>query len=398
VAEPIAEFIEFLVMQRSQCRNVVIGAGAVGSAAAYHLARRGEPVLLLEQFALGHDRGSSHGAARITRHSYADAGYAQLMPVAFQAWKELEADAGESVYIRTGGVSICPAGVDYVSRVATNLADLRVPHRRMTGRQWNQVTSAFTVAASHDVVFEPDAGILAAARAVAIQIEVARAQGGERTRVLASTPVRRIDLDGASPVIVTDAMEITAERLIVAAGAWVKRLLPQLSVPLQVTRQQVLYFRPADLAPFQIGRFPVFIFMGETPQEAYYGMPGFQGLGVKVARHFGPEIDPDREDRTVGEEYREIVRGFLRSHIPALAAAPIDLTEVCLYTVAPDEQFVVDFLPGRHDVLVASPCSGHGFKFSCLIGNILAELATTGASARPLPTWALHSGAAQIAR
>src|SRR5271157_5184180 len=118
-------------MQRIETRNVIIGAGAMGSAAAYRLARRGEPVLLIEQFPLGHNRGSSHGAARITRHSYADPSYARLMPAAFQAWKELEADAGQSVYIRTGGVSFSPAGFDYVARVAANLESLGVPHRRM---------------------------------------------------------------------------------------------------------------------------------------------------------------------------------------------------------------------------------------------------------------------------
>ena len=221
--------------------------------------------------------------------------------------------------------------------------------------------------------------------------------GGDNTEVFTSTPVRRIDLEGASPVVVTDSQEIVAERLIVTAGAWVKRLLPQLPVPLQVTRQQVLYFRPADERPFQIGRFPVFIFMGEDLAYAFYGMPGLEGMGVKVARHSGPETDPDIEDRTVRDEYRNVVRGFLRNHIPALASAPIDLTETCLYTVAPDEHFIVDLLPGRTDVIVASPCSGHGFKFSCLIGKVLAELATTGESRSQISAWRLSGDAYPVA-
>src|SRR3954469_25394470 len=110
------------VMQQLHAQNVILGAGAMGSAAAYQLARRGEPVLLIEQFALGHDRGSSHGAARITRHSYADPHYARLMPEAFRAWRILEADAVQNLYLRTGGVSLCPPGVDYVARVAASLA------------------------------------------------------------------------------------------------------------------------------------------------------------------------------------------------------------------------------------------------------------------------------------
>ncbi len=120
-------------------------------------------------------------------------------------------------------------------------------------------------------------------------------------------------------------------------------------------------------------------------------MPEFLGMGVKVARHAGPEIDPDLDDRIVGQEYQSIVRRFLQGHIPLLADAPIDLTEICLYTVAPDEQFQVDFLPERTDVIVASPCSGHGFKFSCLIGKILADLATTGSTEIAIEAWRIRA-------
>jgi sarcosine oxidase len=377
-------------MERIETKHLIIGAGAMGAAVAYHLARRGEPVLLIEQFSLGHDRGSSHGAARITRHSYADARYARLMPAAFQAWRDLEADAGQPLYIRTGGVSFCDQGEDYVSQVAANLSEMGIPHRKFTGAEWNAVNPAFALPHSHDVVFEPDAGMLAAAKVVALQIELARCHGGARTQVLAGTPVREIDLGGARPVVITDTHAIAADRLIVAAGAWVKSLLPALPVPLHVTRQQVLYFRPSEPAPFRIGQFPVFIYKGTGESNAFYGMPEFQAVGVKVARHFGPEVDPDENDRVVDDDYRPIVREFLRDHIPALAAAPIDLTEVCLYTVAPDDQFLVDFLPARTDVIVASPCSGHGFKFSCLIGRVLADLATNGKSPFEIGGWRLQ--------
>src|SRR5215471_4440401 len=183
-------------MEEIDAKHVVVGAGAMGSAAAYHLAQRGEPVVLIEQFALGHDRGSSHGAARIIRHSYADARYARLMPEAFRTWRELEADAGEALYIRAGGVSFSPPGVDYVAQVADNLEDLGVAHRRTSGREWSRRQAAFTLPEDYDVVFEPDAGLLAAARAVALQVELARRHGGDRTKVIEQTPVRRIALDG----------------------------------------------------------------------------------------------------------------------------------------------------------------------------------------------------------
>src|SRR5262245_956513 len=160
-------------MHRIEAKHVIIGAGAMGSAAAYHLARRGEPVVLVEQFPLGHDRGSSHGAGRITRHSYADPRYARLMPDAFRAWRMLEADACQNLYLRTGGVTFCPAGLDYAAQVASSLEEVGVPHRRLTGRQLREALPAFEVPDATDVVFEPDAGVLAAARAVRLQVELA---------------------------------------------------------------------------------------------------------------------------------------------------------------------------------------------------------------------------------
>src|SRR4051812_33990790 len=140
-------------MPHLRAQNVVVGAGAMGAAAAYQLARRGEPVLLIEQFALGHDRGSSHGAARITRHSYAEAHYARLMPEAFKAWRTLEADAGQNLYLRTGGVSLCPPSVDYVARVEANLAAIDIPHRRMSGRELRRVYPVFAVPDDSEVLF-----------------------------------------------------------------------------------------------------------------------------------------------------------------------------------------------------------------------------------------------------
>ena len=232
-------------MHKRTVKNVVLGAGAMGSAAAYHLARRGEPVILIEQFALGHDRGSSHGAARITRHSYPDPDYARLMLDSFRAWRELEAESGQPLYVRTGGVSICPESEDYVERVAGSLTSIDVPHRRMTGRDWNSCSTVFGVSPTDDVVFEPDAGILSASRAISLQVDLARRSGGASTEVLDRTPVRRIDLEGERPTLVLDGLTIEAEKLIVTAGAWTSRLLPSLAVPLRPTRQQVLYFRRA---------------------------------------------------------------------------------------------------------------------------------------------------------
>jgi sarcosine oxidase len=176
----------------------------------------------------------------------------------------------------------------------------------------------------------------------------------------------------------------------VTAGAWTRQVFPNFPVPLRPTRQQVLYFRPPDPATFAPGRFPVFFRKGEGDLNDFYAMPDAAGLGIKVARHGGPDVDPDDVDRTVGDEYRATVRRFLRSHLPTLVEAPIDRIEVCLYTMAPDEQFRVGSLIGHPDVLVASPCSGHGFKFSCLVGRVLADLATLGRTEIAINFWRIE--------
>jgi sarcosine oxidase len=283
-------------------------------------------------------------------------------------------------------VSFSPSDVPYVAQVASSLEALGVPHRRMTGSDWNAAQPAFNLPAGFDVVFEPDAGMLRASRALVVEVELARRIGPDTT-ILAGTPVRRIDLEGVRPTLVTDAGSIEADRLIVAAGAWTGRLVPGLAGLLRPTRQSVFYLRPVEPAPFSLGRMPVFIYKGPGDLDAFYGMPAALGLGVKVARHGGPDVDPDRSDREVAETDFGPVVGFLRECLPALAIAPIERTEVCLYTMAPDEQFQVGPLPGRPDVVVASPCSGHGFKFSCLIGSILADLAIDGRTGHDVAAW-----------
>lgn len=372
-------------MEHVVARNLVVGAGAVGSAVAYHLARRGEPVVLVEQFGFGHARGSSHGAARIIRHSYADADSARLMPAAFAAWRELEAEAGRSFYVRTGGVSFGPPGVGYVGRVAANLAELGAPHRVMSGRDWNAVQPAFAIPDGDEAVFEPDAGLLAAARAQEAMIELARR--GPDTRLLVETPIRRIDLEGDRPAAVGDGLRIEADRLILAAGPWIGRLVPELAASLRPTRQRVLYLRAPNPEAFGVGRFPTFIRMGADAADAFYGTPEFLGTGVKVGRHHGPDADPDAHDDPAPEDYVALIRDFLSRHIPPLAGAELASAETCFYTVAPEERFLVDSLPGRSDVIVASPCSGHGFKFSVLVGRAVAEMATTGSVDPAFDAW-----------
>jgi sarcosine oxidase len=366
---------------------IVIGAGAVGSAAAYHLSLRGASVTLLEQFSLGHDRGSSHGPSRIIRYSYADPLYAGLMGEAFASWRALEADGGETLYFRTGGVSLCPPGLDYVDQVETSLRGLGIPHRRMKADELRRVAPAFEIRDDEQVVFEPDIGILPADRIVKLTWELCNRHGGDRFSFRADAKVERIELENDRPVVCVGEERIKARRVIVTAGAWVSRLVPRLSVPIQVTRQCVFHFRPRDLAPFAIGRFPVFIRKREAGHEAFYGLPDFAGTGVKAAlHHVGASVDPDVVEREVTAADESRVRACLEI-LPALATSPVERKHVCLYTVGPGENFVVGPLPDRPDVIVGSACGGHGFKFSQLVGRVLADYALDGETPLGVSAW-----------
>jgi sarcosine oxidase len=375
-------------METIRARNLVLGAGAMGCATTYHLAKAGEEVLLVEQFDTLHNKGSSHGVARITRHSYADLAYAKLMVPAFTAWRELEADFGRTLYLKTGGISLCPKQVEYVSQVVESLKALGVPHRRMTAEQLHRACPPFEVPGGTDAVFEPDAGVLLAETALGAELTLARELGGDKTRIMDNCLVERLDLEADRPTLICSDCRIEADFLIVTAGAWVTRLLPEWSRGLVVTRQQVAYFRPAVASAFEIGRFPVFVYKGAPDEASFYGLPRVWESWVKVARHSGPEFDPARPDRPFDDDYPDVVRHFLRWHLPSLAEAELVDREVCLYTEEAGENFRVGLHPARPDVLVASPCSGHGFKFSPLVGRVLCELATRGEASVDISAWA----------
>ena len=338
--------------------------------------------LLVEQFALGHDRGSSHGAARITRHSYADPAYARLM---LDAFRRLARAGGRRRPRRsTSG----PAASRSARRTSTTSAGSRQPGRDRRpapaddrAASWNRAHPGLrpprrpTTSSS-----SPTPGMLAAARAVR-----GRGRAGPPARA-ATTEILRTDArSGGSTSTATGRPwssttgPIEADRLIVTAGAWTGRLLPGLADPLRPTRQQVLYFRPADPAPFAIGRFPVFIYKGGATSTPSTGCPRRLGMGVKVARHGGPDVDPDAVDRRGRRGLLATVRGVPRRTTSPAWPRPRSTGPRSASTRWPRTSISGSApCPAGRDVIVASPCSGHGFKFSCLIGRVLADLAIDG--------------------
>jgi sarcosine oxidase len=361
----------------------VIGLGAMGSAAAYHLARRGKRVVAFEQFEPGHDRGSSHGESRIIRLAYFEhPSYVPLLRGAYAAWRELERATGERILTVTGILEAGRPGSAVVegSSAASRLHDL--PHEVLEGREIARRFPAFHVPAEWTGVFQPEGGFLRPERAIQLHCAGARAAGAHLrtdTRVAAIEPLR-----AGVRVRTRDGTLIEAASVIVAAGAWIGDLVPALAPHLTLTRQVLGWFSPREPELFRPERCPVFILQGED--DAVYGFPDFAGTGVKAASHDAGETltDADMLSRRPGDDADEArIRRFLDRHIPA-ASGPLRRMQACIYSRTPDEDFVVDLHPEDPRIVVASPCSGHGFKFSSVMGEVLADLALEGGTAHDI--------------
>ena len=360
---------------------IVIGLGGLGSAAAYHLARRGQRVLGLDAFAPGHTRGSSHGESRIIRQAYHEhPDYVPLLRRAYTLWEELQRAAGETLLTITGGLF---AGRPESEPVAGALESARrhgLPHEVLDAGAVRRRFPPLRPAPEEIAVYEPRAGVLFPERCIAAHLRLAGAAGAA---LRYDEPVRDwTPLDGGAAVEVCTRSggRYRAARVVVTAGAWLGRLLGDLRLPLRPERNVVLWLRPRERPEqFEPGRFPIFIW-DRGASGVYYGLPHVGRPGVKVGRHHsGAWCDPDTVDHTVRPEDEVPVRAFLASAVPALDGTLED-GAVCLYTNTPDGHFVVDRHPRVPAVLFAGGTSGHGFKLASVLGEVLAELATTGRS------------------
>lgn len=363
---------------------IIIGTGGVGSAAAYALAKAGKRVLALEQFAIGHDRGSSHGHSRIFRFAYDVVDYAELAMVALGDWHAIEADAGLRLLTPTGGLDLGPGDHPALQQVTGVLTEISATYEVLDRHALRERWPVWNVPADWVGVASPDAGILASTSAVETLAGLARAYGAD---VREHTPVLALDLDipGAPRVRTADDV-FTAPRIIVAAGAWVGRLLPELASRFTVTEECLAYFRPKTPERFTPERFPIFIDHGGSKG---YGFPAFGHPGVKVGfHHDGLAVTPETRLDRPRQEVLDQLAAYVAERLPD-AAGPMMLAKTCLYTNTASEDFLLDVLPGAPEVVVASPCSGHGFKFVPLMGRIAADLATTGASSHWRPRFAI---------
>jgi sarcosine oxidase len=356
----------------------VIGLGGLGSATAFWLARAGVDVVGFEQFELGHVRGASHDHSRIIRRSYHTPEYVRLAAHAYDTWQIVEADAGEPIITRTGGIDLFPEGAAIDHRTYTSSLDAAgVAYEWIDAgeicRRWPAFAGGSVITNGVHGIASPETGIVPAGRGTAILQRLATEHGADLRE---HTPVRAVVPAGGEVDVVTDDGVVRCGSVVITADAWTNRLLAPLGheVPLAVLREQVSYFPHADLDRFQPGRFPVWIWMDDP---SFYGFPVFGDLtAVKGAEDCGgAEVDPDRRtfDPDPGMEQR--LGAFMNALVGGGFGQPRSTT--CLYTLTSDRDFVCDRLPDHPQITVGLGAA-HGFKFAAWFGRSLAALAVGG--------------------
>ena len=351
---------------------IVAGLGAHGSAAAYHLAKRGQSVLGFDRFARGHTLASFGGLSRIIRLSYYEhPSYVPLLKRAWDLWRELERESGETLLTQTGGLYMGSPDGKLVSGSLASARAHGLQHEVLDNADLRRRFPVFNVDPDWTGVLDAQAGWLAPERCVETHLRQAERHGAA---LRFTEPIERWESDGDGVRVTTSAGTYRARRLVIAAGSWLPRLLPQLAPHLWVERNVLFWFEPrGELDAF--ARLPVYIV--EDTDRMYYGFPYDPGNGLKMAGlHFGDRVDPDTVDREASAADEERVRAWLRRRMP-LANGERRRAQVCMYTNSPDAHFIID---REGPVAYASACSGHGFKFASAVGEILADLATTGRS------------------
>ncbi|MDH3716906.1 MAG: N-methyl-L-tryptophan oxidase, partial [Planctomycetota bacterium] len=348
---------------------VVVGLGGVGSAALYHLARRGARVLGIDRYAPPHDRGSSHGHTRIIRQAYFEhPDYVPLTQTAYQLWHELEQLCDRQLYYQVGLLEVGPPEGIVVPGVLQSAARHGLAVQQLTAAEVAQQYPGFTVPPDAVAVYERDAGYLLVEDCIEAHLQQAAKLGA---RIHRDTVVRQWHADGPQISVQCSGETYTADRLVIAAGAWASELLADLGIRLRVLRKHLHWYACSDPRYHADRGCPLFFY--ETAAGYFYGFPQHDTRGVKVAEHSGGETvtDPVRVSRDVDAMDRRRVEEFLQAHLTGVSTQPTDHT-VCLYTMSPDEHFIVDRHTRHAHVVFAAGLSGHGFKFTSVLGQALA--------------------------
>ncbi|QDU95378.1 N-methyl-L-tryptophan oxidase [Lignipirellula cremea] len=374
---------------------IVLGAGGVGSAAAFHLASRGARTLVLEQFTPAHQRGSSHGQTRIIRQAYFEhSDYTPLLQRTYELWRRLQEQVGRQLFFPVGLLEIGPPqgvvlpGVrESAQRYGVAVDDLAVDRARQTIVRFPQ----FQVDATEEAVLEPAAGYLLVEECVKAHLQAAEAAGAE---LHFEEPALGWRVEHGQAIVTTLQGEYRAPRLILTAGAWTGPLLADLRIPLRVVRKHFYWYADDNRAYRADAGCPVFFY--EKPHGYFYGLPAIDGRGIKVAEHSGGgdlATDPTHLDPSPEPADFARVDAFLHAHLPQGVFRNIG-HNVCMYTLTPDEHFILDRHPAHDQVSFVAGLSGHGYKFAPVLGETIACWSLDGGD-RPVPFFALDRLALQ---
>lgn len=360
---------------------IVAGLGAMGSATAYHLARRGVRVLGIERFAPGHTLGSSHGESRIIRELYYEHPlYVPLVQRAYELWERLEEEAGVRLPQTTGGLMVGEPESELVRGARLSGVTYRIPAEVLEREEIVSRFPAFAPPEGYVGVWDARAGYLRPEACIEAHATLARRAGAT---LRYEEPMLGWKADGDGVRVTTPAGEYRAERLALCVGAWTKSVLAELELPLKVERQVLVWLEaPEPVELYTEDRFPIFMYEC-ADGRLMYGFPQLE-RGVKVAIHHEGRLhdSPEEVERAVRAEEIDATKESLAQLLPALSKAVVRESATCIYTDTPDAHFLVDFHPQHSQVLLSSPCSGHGFKFSSAIGEVQAELLLDGKSTR----------------
>lgn len=357
-------------MTHAHADVAIIGMGAMGSLSAWRLAARGARVIAFERFRPGHDRGSSHGDTRIFRTAYFESpDYVPLLHRAGRMWRELETETGAELLTMTGGLAIGEPDGGLVAGVLASAEQHHLPHRVLDATQMKSLYPLHHLSAVEVAIREDEAGFLRPERAVAAAAARAEALGA---RVMLETEVTSIESAAGGVVVESSRGRYTVERALVAAGPWTAKLLPGLRLPLTVERQVQAWLAVDDPPAFSPARFPIFIREVEGGRFRY-GCPTTDGRSIKLGvHHEGAEADPDSIDREIADADVEPLKAFARDMLHDVSDRVVDAC-VCMYTNTPDERFIAISPAEMPGVTVLSACSGHGFKFASVIGELMAD-------------------------
>jgi monomeric sarcosine oxidase len=367
---------------------IVVGAGVMGSATAYHLARDGRRVLLLEQFSVGHTRGSSHGGSRIIRYTHDTHDYARVMPATFALWRQLEQESAERLLQMTGGLYIGPTDDAFLRNAQQLLQDAQQPYRLFTPTDLQMVYPQFRLPAGWLALFQEQSGVLAANRCVQTLVRQAIRHGAalrEHVQVQAVEPQG----DGVTVSWTSQhgAETLYAPQAVITAGPWAKRLLAPLvawPLPLQATHQQYAYFAVEQPAQYSVERCPIFMY---TADPYFYGFPSFERPGqVKLGIELEHTPTHPDQPRAVDAQVLDQLCTLVSHNMVGVNPSPVQV-DLCLYTETPNRDFIIDRHPAHPQILIGAGFSGRGFKFAISVGRLLADLAQSPADAYNSEFW-----------